>query len=1179
MNSSSGAIVVRKFWISVMLGAICLLLSPYGLVANFGVIRIEIPWALFLPILASMAYGWRYGLVAGLAGGAFFPFLLWANNGYANLLTTLTYLSIYALMGLPNDANFIKNIKNLYIRYLMSIIICISILYFDYLILFGYLLSFNPAFWVSGTINGIPSEILYGFVFKDSVNLILLTLITETLVQLVPIRKILGLAIAKSMLANNWIFFMTIISSILVWLTFVGLGIVLFKGENVLRPEHILLAFLVLVPNGFFIARVLFLHNERHHNIKYQLNKSEEKYRSIFENMYDVFYRIGIDGTVLEISPSIKHLSGFGIDEIIGKPFDKLCDNPEQRGKLLNSIKKDNVLTDYELKLKTKTGIVKFASLNAHLISDGDGLSVYVEGIMRDITRRKQAEDSLRRSEAIQTKMVANIGDVIVIIDKNEINTYKSPNIEKWFGWRPEEVVGRNTYENLHPEDVDGAQKFFRGLLGKPDASGTSETRYRCKDGSYKWIEISMINLLHDLDIRGVLGNYHDITERKLTIEMLDNERILLRTLIDNIPDAVYSKDLACRKTLANLTEVRYMGAKSESEVIGMTDFDLYPEDLAEKFYIDDQMVLQTGKALLNREEYVIDENGEKRHILSSKIPIRDKNNNVIGLVGIGRDITVRKISEENFIIAKEKAEESEQRLVTFINSIPDIICYKDYCGRWMLANNADLELFGLENVDYIGKTDAELAPFTHQIYNEAFRNCMVSDEKAWLNGKITRGTENIPTPAGKQKCYDVLKIPVFHPNGERKGLAVIGHDITEFIAIQNELEIAKDLAEGSNHLKTTFLSNISHEIRTPFNSLLGFLNLITDNELTDQERAEYVGLVNQSSYRLMNTINDIVEISQIQTGQAEVLFTQTSLKQLIDSLYKKFRQDTEKKKLEFTITNQLPIQMEYLLTDDRKLNAILANIIGNAIKFTESGSIELAIQFEKKVDNEGNIDSSELSGTPARLLFTVKDTGIGIPKEKQSQIFGLFMQGDGSHTRSFEGCGLGLSISKAYVEMLGGEIWVESQINGGTIFYFTIPYIATTEQKTVIGNRSSDLKNLIVLIAEDDEASAMLISISVKAITKQIIKVKTGLEAVEACRKNPDIDLVLMDIKMQGLDGYEATQQIRQFNTTVKIIAQTANALYGDREKALAAGCNGYIEKPIIKEKLIALINGYLKN
>ncbi|MEI6138379.1 MAG: PAS domain S-box protein [Mariniphaga sp.] len=1182
--------MVRKIWMSAIMGATCLLLSPYGLAANLGEIRIDIPWALFLPMLASMAYGWRFGLVAGLAGGAYFPFLLWANNGYANLSTTLTYLCIYALLGLPKDFNFFNSIKALYIRYIICLAIGILAFYFYFLFLFQPLLSFNPAFWVHETIKTIPRDILYGFAFKDSVNLVVLTLIAETLLQLPFIRKTLGLSIIPSMGENNKIFIGTIIASIFVWLTFVGLGIVLFDGENDLRQEHISLAFLVMITSGIILARILFLYNEKQYNIKYQLNKSEEKYRNIFENVHDVFYRIDLQGKVLEISPSINHLAGFGVEEIIGKPFDILSDNPEEGAKLLNSIQKDIVLTDYEIKLKTKTGKVKYASLNASLITNADGQSVYVEGIMRDITRRKQAEDSLRRNEAIQAKMVANIGDVIVIIDKNEINTYKSPNIEKWFGWRPEEVVGQNTYENIHPEDVDGAKIFFRRLLLTPDATGTTEIRYRCKAASYKWIEISMVNLIHDPDIQGVLGNYHDISDRKRATEMFDNERILLRTLIDNIPDSIYSKDFACRKTLANLTEVRYMGANSESEVLGMTDFELYPADLAEKFYADDQMVLQTGKALLNREEFIIDEKGEKRHLLSSKIPIRDKNNQVIGLVGIGRDITIRKRSEENFILAKEKAEESEQRLITFINSIPDIICYKDYCGRWMLANDADLELFGLTNVDYIGKTDAELAPFTHQIYYEAFRNCMVSDEKAWLNGKITRGTENIPTPAGKLKCYDVLKIPVFHPNGDRKGLAVIGRDITEFINIQNELEIAKERAEGSNYLKTTFLSNISHEIRTPFNSLLGFLNLATDSELNDEERAEYIGLVNQSSYRLMNTINDIVEISQIQTGQMEVSLAETSINQLIDNLYRQFKPEAEKKKLQFTIINQLHSQFDLLTTDVKKLGVILSNLIGNALKFTESGSIEVAIRTEEIVDQREKYNAFIINDLPAKLLFSVKDTGIGIPKEKQAQIFGLFMQGDSSHTRSFEGCGLGLSISKAYVEMLGGEIWVESGFNEiseikGTVFHFNIPFHFVVEQKTIVGNgepskaSGNNLKNLIVLIAEDDEASAVLISITVKTISKQIIKVKNGHEAVEACRQNPEIDLVLMDIKMPGLDGYEATQQIRQFNTNVTIIAQTANALYGDREKALAAGCNEYIEKPIVKEKLLALINGSLRN
>jgi CheY-like chemotaxis protein len=321
-----------------------------------------------------------------------------------------------------------------------------------------------------------------------------------------------------------------------------------------------------------------------------------------------------------------------------------------------------------------------------------------------------------------------------------------------------------------------------------------------------------------------------------------------------------------------------------------------------------------------------------------------------------------------------------------------------------------------------------------------------------------------------------------------------------------------------------------------------------------------------------------------------EVSLAETSINQLIDNLYRQFKPEAEKKRLQFTIINQLHSQWDLFTTDVKKLRVILSNLIGNALKFTETGSIEVTIRAEEMVDR-GNNDKTQINnGIPAKILFSVKDTGIGIPKEKQSQIFGLFMQGDSSHTRSFEGCGLGLSISKAYVEMLGGEIWVESGFNEdsgikGTVFHFNIPSYGIVELKTVVlngeptGQTGNNLKKLVVLIAEDDETSAMLISITVKTISKQIIKVKNGHEAVEACRQNPEIDLVLMDIKMPGLDGYEATQQIRQFNTSVTIIAQTANALYGDREKALAAGCNEYIEKPIVKEKLLALINGSLKN
>jgi len=238
------------------------------------------------------------------------------------------------------------------------------------------------------------------------------------------------------------------------------------------------------------------------------------------------------------------------------------------------------------------------------------------------------------------------------------------------------------------------------------------------------------------------------------------------------------------------------------------------------------------------------------------------------------------------------------------------------------------------------------------------------------------------------------------------------------------ELIKAKEKAEESDRLKSAFLNNISHEIRTPFNGILGFLSILQDHDLSDDEREEYIGIINQSADRLMNTINEIVEISQIQAGQMQVTSAETNIKKLIGDLVDRFKNDAENQGLEFIINMDLPEKSECISTDSIKLNTILVNLIGNAIKFTKAGSIILGI---RKNDNY--------------LEFSVKDTGIGVSENKQQVIFERFMQTDVSSTRQFEGLGLGLSIAKSYVEMLGGKIWVESEEGKGSTFCFTIPY------------------------------------------------------------------------------------------------------------------------------------------
>ena len=398
-----------------------------------------------------------------------------------------------------------------------------------------------------------------------------------------------------------------------------------------------------------------------------------------------------------------------------------------------------------------------------------------------------------------------------------------------------------------------------------------------------------------------------------------------------------------------------------------------------------------------------------------------------------------------------------------------------------------------------------------------------------------------------------------------------IAYDLSAFIEktrILQELNIAKDRAEESDRLKSAFLANMSHEIRTPMNGILGFAGLLKEPNLSGEKQQKYIDIIETSGTRMLNIINDIIDISKIEAGLMKSDIIESNINEQIEYIYTFFKPEVEAKGMKLFFRNSLPAREAVIKTDREKLYAILTNLVKNAIKYSNQGSIELGYTFKTDLDRK-------------EIEFYVKDTGIGIPRDRQDAIFERFIQAYVVDKMARQGAGLGLSISKAYIEMLGGKIWVESEEGKGSTFYFTLPYNSepskeTTLRQTAPNGKTEPARKLKMLIAEDDEVSEMLIDITVNTISKEILKVRTGIEAVETCRNHPNIDLILMDIRMPEMSGYDATRLIREFNREVVIIAQTAYGLTGDRERSLAAGCNDYLTKPINKQELLTLIQKY---
>jgi len=363
----------------------------------------------------------------------------------------------------------------------------------------------------------------------------------------------------------------------------------------------------------------------------------------------------------------------------------------------------------------------------------------------------------------------------------------------------------------------------------------------------------------------------------------------------------------------------------------------------------------------------------------------------------------------------------------------------------------------------------------------------------------------------------------------------------------------------------------MSHELRTPMNGIIGFTNLLSSPSLSEESMQGYIEIINKSGERLLGTVNDLIDISKLETGQVNIVIDNTVINDLLDSLYHFFNQEASEKGLHLTCNKGISDKNLIIRSDEQKLNSVLTNLVKNAIKYTQEGSVEFGYTLVSK-------NKSEM------LQFFVKDTGIGIPKDRQEAVFNRFEQADIDDRNAYEGSGLGLTIAKNLVEMLGGEIWLESDAGTGSTFFFTLPFVISDRMQSIsieakpVQEEIELPGSLKILIAEDDIASYLHISILIKEFTRELLHVTSGVEAVEVCRDNPDIDLVMMDIKMPHMNGLEATRKIREFNQTVPIIAQTAYALIGDREKALEAGCNDYLAKPIIVEELMEKLTDHIR-
>lgn len=473
-------------------------------------------------------------------------------------------------------------------------------------------------------------------------------------------------------------------------------------------------------------------------------------------------------------------------------------------------------------------------------------------------------------------------------------------------------------------------------------------------------------------------------------------------------------------------------------------------------------------------------------------------------------------------------------------------------------ANQAAGKMLGYSQEE-LRKTD--FLRIIHPDFLEAYRN--LPDGKSGDPGHIWRSESRFVT-SGSEEIYVDMTTVIINLNPGPLFL-VTAHDITDRIRMERELVVAKERAEESDKLKSSFLANLSHEIRTPMNSILGFSNLLRKKDVSKKELGEYAEIIIFSTNRLLKLVEDILEISRIETDQVTLNESPFSVDLLLEEMtdYIEGEQEKALKKDIAVETFRAPEKAKLTIVADReRLRNILINLLDNALKFTDQGKI----RFGYKIIGEA-------------VKFAVEDTGIGIPREHRATVFNRFFQLDAANNRLYQGTGLGLTIAKAYVELMGGKIWVESEEGLGTTVHFTLPYRTETMQAEIPEKKpySFDFTGRTVLVVEDELVNSRLMGSMIQAVKAKVLYAYNGPMAIEMVKNIPEIGLVLMDIQMPGMDGYEASRIVHFWRPELPIIAQSASAHAEDMRKGTEAGCKGHISKPIDTFKLYQLMAKFL--
>ena len=816
------------------------------------------------------------------------------------------------------------------------------------------------------------------------------------------------------------------------------------------------------------------------------------------------------------------------------------------------------------------------------------GLKQQISTLQKEIETLRRVEENLRESEE-------NFRDIFETVEegiaygtlRGKVLSINS-NLERILGVPREKIIGRNVMrlarDFLNPDSFNTVIPLLKDLVrGKPIQP--FEVPYRDK--------ILDVAVSINKSTKRLTGTLRDVTEsRKIQDELKIGETRLRRAEIAS-KSGNWELHLKTGKIIGSEGAVRLYGVKgSPMDLKDIQQISLPEYRPALNKALDD--LIKLGKPYDVEFKIRKSENGEITDINS--IAEYDRENQI--LFGSIQDITERKRSEK--VIMRNNRDLAQLLQITM--DLLETVERKEVLKRILegairlieldtgaiyLLNNDTLWLevtvppipdnfpgeFRKANLNCHPHIKQAISSNTPVIVRNIYDEEITPEEKLIADNKDLHSMIYIPLTVNKQVIGVLILGTVsrayeFSDREIRlsRTISNIASLTIENSLLFNNLTVAKEKAEESDRLKTAFLHNISHEIRTPLNAIIGFSGFLDQPDISEAERKEYIDIIFQSNNQLLSIINDILNISHIETGQAKLKITPVDINKVLKNLHRQFLPEAERKKVSIRIGKHRQDCKAIVQTDESKLIQILSNLISNALKFTDEGYVEFG--YECRSDH---------------VEFYVEDTGIGIAASEQPRIFERFYQVDKKESRNYGGTGLGLPISKGYAELLGGKIWLKSELNSGSAFYFTIPCIhlhhevlaGEKEEKEI---RSKSGKNKSILVAEDEESNFALITTMLRHKDYEILRAKNGQEAVDIFKKRRDTSLVLMDIKMPLMDGFEAATEILRIKPNVPIIAQSAYVHQSDKALAMEIGFVDYLAKPFDKQQLISVVEKYIR-